>query len=168
MEEIAHEAGFGKATLYYYFASKEEVFSAIMVKGWKSLWEGIEDTIHGDLGPRETFLQVLNNIVAIIMTDRNLYEFLFTAPKTITHMPEGVQTWRTYQNRLYDALRGLVEDGMAKGEFPQLDSELLFRAIGGLFHGLLFLGEQREKVSEKEIEELLSKLIAVPTAGSKG
>ena len=35
MDEIANEAGFGKATLYYYFTSKEEVFCAIMEKGWK-------------------------------------------------------------------------------------------------------------------------------------
>jgi len=28
MEEIASESGFGKATLYYYFHSKEEVFAA--------------------------------------------------------------------------------------------------------------------------------------------
>ena len=35
MDEIANQAGFGKATLYYYFSSKEEVFCAIMEKGWK-------------------------------------------------------------------------------------------------------------------------------------
>ena len=29
MEEIAEKSGFGKATLYYYFQSKEEVFSEI-------------------------------------------------------------------------------------------------------------------------------------------
>ena len=30
MEEIAEKSGFGKATLYYYFQSKEEVFSEIL------------------------------------------------------------------------------------------------------------------------------------------
>ena len=34
MDEIAHESGFGKATLYYYYASKDEVFIDIMEKGW--------------------------------------------------------------------------------------------------------------------------------------
>ena len=46
MDQIANEAGFGKATLYYYFNSKEEVFCAIMEKGWKPLWEDIEEIIH--------------------------------------------------------------------------------------------------------------------------
>ena len=37
MDEVAHESGFGKATLYYYYPSKDEVFIDIMVKGWKDL-----------------------------------------------------------------------------------------------------------------------------------
>ena len=37
MDEIALESGFGKATLYYYFASKDEVFIAIMEEGWEQL-----------------------------------------------------------------------------------------------------------------------------------
>ena len=45
MDQIAHESGFGKATLYYYYGSKDEVFIDIMVKGWKDLWEGIETLI---------------------------------------------------------------------------------------------------------------------------
>ncbi len=38
MEEIAIEAGFGIAPLYYYYPSKDHVYSEIMVEGWKSLW----------------------------------------------------------------------------------------------------------------------------------
>ena len=45
MEQIANEAGFGTASLYYYFPKKEDVFSAIMVKGWAQLWESCQSTI---------------------------------------------------------------------------------------------------------------------------
>ena len=38
MDEIARVAGFGKATLYYYYSSKEEIFNTILLEGWKSLW----------------------------------------------------------------------------------------------------------------------------------
>ena len=30
MDEIAQNAGFGKATLYYYFKSKEEIFNSML------------------------------------------------------------------------------------------------------------------------------------------
>ena len=165
MDEIAREADFGKATLYYYFTSKEEVFSAIMEKGWKALWEGIEDIVQAASGPRETFLKILSKTVEITLSDNNLYRFLFTAPSAITQLPENHQAWKSYQDRLYGTLRGLLEEGMDKGEFPKLDPELLFRAIGGLFHGLLFLGDGRESVTEQEIDELLTKLLMVSNPG---
>ena len=38
MDEIANSSGFGKATLYYYFKSKEDVFSAILSEGWMKIW----------------------------------------------------------------------------------------------------------------------------------
>ena len=168
MDEIANEAGFGKATLYYYFTSKEEVFCAIMEKGWKPLWEEIEGIIHEqDVSAHDLFLDALSKVVKIILQDQNLYRFLFTAPKAITNMPENLQTWRTYQNRLYGSLKGLLEEGMVRSEFPQTDAELLFRAIGGLFHGILFLGSEDKNVSRDDIENLLNQFLTSPKTSHK-
>tara|TARA_B100000470_G_C19688662_1_gene345438 strand:- start:123 stop:734 length:612 start_codon:yes stop_codon:yes gene_type:complete len=168
MDEIANEAGFGKATLYYYFTSKEEVFCAIMEKGWKPLWEEIEGIIHEqDVSAHDLFLDALSKVVKIILQDQNLYRFLFTAPKAITNMPENLQTWRTYQNRLYGSLKGLLEEGMVRSEFPQTDAELLFRAIGGLFHGILFLGSEDKNVSRDDIENLLNQFLTSPKTPQK-
>ena len=168
MDEIANEAGFGKATLYYYFTSKEEVFCAIMEKGWKPLWEEIEGIIHEqEVSAHDLFLDALSKVVKIILQDQNLYRFLFTAPKAITNMPENLQTWRTYQNRLYGSLKGLLEEGMIRSEFPQTDAELLFRAIGGLFHGILFLGSEDKNVSRDDIEDLLNQFLTSPKTSQK-
>ena len=161
MDEIANESGFGKATLYYYFSSKEEVFCAIMENGWKPLWEKLEDTIHSDdLKENELFIDALCKVANIILKDKNLYRFLFTAPKSITHMPENLQTWRIYQNRLYGSLRGLLEEGINNKLFPKANSEILFKAIGGLFHGVLFLGnEETKQVSKADIKKLLEQFL---------
>ena len=161
MDEIANQAGFGKATLYYYFSSKEEVFCAIMEKGWKPLWEDLEDTIHSeDFSNNELFIDTLCKVSNIILKDKNLYRFLFTAPKAITNMPENLQTWRVYQNRLYGSLRELLEQGISNNQFPNTDSEILFKAIGGLFHGVLFLGDEGNKqVSRNDIKNLLQQFL---------
>jgi len=54
MDHIAQKSGFGKATLYYYFKSKEDVFSEILEDGWKifgSHWNlllqmlGVQETL---------------------------------------------------------------------------------------------------------------------------
>ena len=161
MDQIANQAGFGKATLYYYFSSKEEVFCAIMEKGWKPLWEDLEDTIHSeDSSNNELFIDSLCKVSNIILKDKNLYRFLFTAPKAITNMPENLQTWRVYQNRLYGSLRELLEQGISNNQFPNTDPEILFKAIGGLFHGVLFLGDEGNKqVSRNDIKNLLQQFL---------
>ena len=160
MDEIATGSGFGKATLYYYFHSKEEVFSAILVNGWESLWISLEPIIAEETTPRKTFINILMKIAENIRNRPGLYEFLFNVPKIITIKE---QPWKSYQNRLYAIIQGLLEDGVKAGEFPQLDTQLLFKAMGGLFMGLFLSGDKKDPVSEKNIEELLNQLITDPT-----
>ena len=159
MDEIASEAGFGKATLYYYFNSKEEVFTAILTNGWQNLWASLEPVISGYNGPRKTFVNVLIKIAENAQNRPGLFEFLFNAPKTIKldHQP-----WKEYQNRLYSVIQGLLEEGIEKGEFPQIDPQLMFKALGGLFMGLVFMGDREDLVTDKEVENLLNELIADP------
>ena len=59
MDEIANESGFGKATLYYYYGSKDEVFVAIMEQGWKNLWEAIENKIVEEKSPKNKFIGIV-------------------------------------------------------------------------------------------------------------
>ena len=159
MDEIANTSGFGKATLYYYFKSKEEVFSAILVDGWQNIWESLEPVIAEQDSPRKTFVNVLIKIAENAQNRPGLFEFLFNVPKTITL---DDQPWKDYQHRLYAILQGLLEDGVKKGEFPKVDPKLMFKALGGLFMGLVFMGNRDEPVSEKEVESLLNELITEP------
>lgn len=160
MDEIASRSGFGKATLYYYFDSKEEVFTAILENGWKNLWSSLETVIAGQYGPRQTFINVLLKIAENVRKRPGLFEFLFNAPKVI-HFEE--QPWRPFQNRMYGSLKGLLEDGVNAGEFPTIDPQLLFKALGGLFMGLVLMGDRNKIVSQKDVEKLLNQLIADPT-----
>ena len=105
MDEIALESGFGKATLYYYFASKDEVFIAIMEDGWRKLWEGIENLIIKELNPRDKFMSIIKKMAKIVRGNKNLYGFLFTAPNHIHE--ESKQIWKTYQERLYANIKSI-------------------------------------------------------------
>jgi len=160
MDEIAAQSGFGKATLYYYFHSKEEVFAAILEDGWEKLWISLEPVISGEEGPRKTFINVLLKIAENARNRPGLYEFLFNAPKAI-HFEE--QPWKKYQGRMYGTIQGLLEDGVKAREFPNINPQLLFKAMGGLFMGLVLMGDRKEPVSAKDVEDLLNQLITNPT-----
>ena len=149
MDEIAKESGFGKATLYYYFSSKEEVFIEIMNYGWKDLWQGIESQIISDLKPRKKFIDIVKEIAKIVTADKVLYGFLFTAPNYIQE-PKN-QTWKKYQNRLYSVLQSIIEEGIQKKEFLDINPGLLMKAIGGLFHQLLINNDDNLKDEDFEL-----------------
>ena len=110
MDEIANESGFGKATLYYYYESKDEVFVAIMEKGWKNLWEAIESKIVEEKNPRSKFIGIVKKMGITVKADSNLYGFLFTAPNYIQDTNQ--QTWKTYQERLYAILKSILDEGI--------------------------------------------------------
>ena len=155
MGEIASEAGFGKATLYYYYPSKDDVYSEIMVTGWKSLWEEVEETILNDSPPKKKIFEILDQICQVVKQDSNLYKFLFTAPNYIQDVEE--LPWKTYQERLYSVLQSTIEQGCREGDFIDLNPGIIMKAIGGLFHELL-LGK-KDSLSEKEFELLISNLL---------
>lgn len=159
MDEIANESGFGKATLYYYFKSKEEVFSAILKEGWEEIWHSLEPIIAEQDSPRRTFVNVLIKIAENAQSRPGLFEFLFNVPKAIK-LDE--QPWKDYQLRLYTVLQELLEDGVRKGEFPKVQPQLMFKALGGLFMGLVFMGDRKKPVAYKEVESLLNELITDP------
>ena len=149
MDEIASESGFGKATLYYYFTSKDEVFIAIMEDGWKKLWEGIESRIVEEMPPRKKFMGIIRKMASIVKNNKILYGFLFTAPNHI--QDESKQSWKTYQERLYSILKSIIEEGIKKNEFIDLNPGMLMKAIGGLFHGLLLDNDDDLKNEDFEI-----------------
>ncbi len=159
MEEIAKESDFGKATLYYYFCSKEEIFQAIMIKGWKQLWINAKDLITSKQTPRKTMLCVIMKIVEIINKDRSLYEFLFFAPQSSASLSTESSEWKKYQLRLYSSLEKLVEEGVANGKLPAMEPNVILQAMGGLFHGMMFVGKNKPKIEEADIEQLLSQFL---------
>ena len=159
MEEIAEKSGFGKATIYYYFQSKKEVFAAILNNGWLMLWSNLEPIIAKSSSPRQNFVNVLLKTAETIRSRPGLFEFLFNAPKQITF---EVEPWKKYQNRIYSILQSLLEEAVKAGEFPNINPKLLFKAMGGLFMGIVLMGDRNKPICEKDIEDLLTQLIMNP------
>jgi len=155
MDEIASVSGFGKATLYYYFSSKDEVFIYVMEYGWKQLWEGIESKVIDNVGPRKKFIGIIKKMGKIVTQDKILYGFLFTAPSHMQNLEK--QPWKAYQERLYAILQSIIEKGIEKKEFINLNPGLLMKAIGGLFHQLLISGD--DDLNDAEFEEMLKNFL---------
>ena len=155
MDQVANESGFGKATLYYYYSSKDEIFDDVMLMGWKKLWNGIENLIIKEEGPRLKFINIIKKVGEIVKNDKNLYGFLFTAPNFVNNSSE--RKWKTYQERLYAILESIIDEGIKKKDFINIKSDVLMKAVGGLFHTLIISND--EKVDDKELESMIINLL---------
>ena len=102
------------------------------------------------------FLNLLLKISDNVKARPGLFEFLFNAPKK--HVFES-KPWAKYQERIYSVIHTIIEEGIALGEFPNTNPKVLFKALGGLFMGLVLMGEK--KVSKKDIEKMLNELIPI-------
>jgi len=157
MDNIASESDFGKATIYYYFPSKEDIICSLMEMGWQDLWESVEEMVIEDISARKKFVKILNQMADIVFQNKVLYEFLFTVPRNIS-IPDNKASWKTFQNRTYATLQSIVDEGIDQGDFADIKPELFMKAVGGIFHGIVFMGEQK-KIEEKDIESLISNFI---------
>lgn len=159
MDEIAQEADFGKATLYYYYKSKEEIFNTILITGWITLWDGIEDLVIEEEKPRRKFIKIIKKLIALVNEDRPLYEFLFAAPHSTVVQTKQEPEWKQYQTKLINTLHQLIQTGIESDEFPHMDSEMILKTLGHIFHGMVFLGKDRDNITEDDIEGLYRQFI---------
>ena len=157
MDNIASESDFGKATIYYYFPSKEDIICSLMEEGWKDLWESVEEMVIENISAKKKFIKILNQMADIVFQNKILYEFLFTAPRNI-NLPKDKESWKIFQKRTYATLQSIVDEGVEKGDFKDIKPELFMKAVGGIFHGIVFMGDQK-KLKEKDIESLISNFI---------
>ena len=157
MDDIAAESDFGKATIYYYFPSKEGIICALMEMGWQDLWESVEEMVIEDIPARKKFVKILNKMADIVFQNKALYEFLFTAPRNIK-ISDSKASWKIFQNRTYATLQSVVDEGIGQGDFVDIKPDLFMKAVGGIFHGIVFMGDQK-KLKEKDIESLISNFI---------
>ena len=158
MDDIAVHSDFGKATIYYYFPSKEDIVCSLLEMGWKNLWESVEESVIENVSPKVKFVNILKQMSDIVFHERLLYEFLFTAPRNIK-IPDDKASWKDFQKRTYATLQSIVDDGMKSGEFPSIEPNLFMKAVGGIFHGIVFMGEQK-KLEQEDIEKLISNFIS--------
>lgn len=159
MDEIALEADFGKATLYYYFKSKEEIFNTILITGWTILLDSIEDIVLEKHTPRKKFIKIIKRIIELVNADRSQYEFLFFAPLSRASNNEVEPEWKSFQVKLTNTMLKIIEEGIKAGEFPQIDSQLTLKALGYIFHGMILMGKDREDITEEEVEDLFTKFL---------
>jgi TetR/AcrR family fatty acid metabolism transcriptional regulator len=139
MEDIGHEAGLSKATLYLYFASKEDVIMAILQSFFE---QGVTDlaALRASDGPvsqrligwTRQRLQELQGQAAFLSIG---FEFHAIAARQVATR----QVMQEYYHQYQINIEALLQTGIERGEFQVTDVHEMAIAIMSVYEGLTVL-----------------------------
>ena len=129
IEEITAVVGVAKGTLYYHFSSKEEIFNFLVEEGMKLLKNSIEIKIQ----KCDTTVEKLKAVSLVQLKAIIKYENLLTIVVTQTLGNEKRNAFcREKVAEYIGVIKGIIEEGKAKGDIIDVDSEILATEIFSL------------------------------------
>jgi AcrR family transcriptional regulator len=116
-EAIAAKTGVTKAMIYYYFQSKEQLYEAVLERAFLRRLQIAQSINLAAMSPDQALERCLRELLIDVSKNKNLSAIFFY---------EAVQNKGKYYNKfgamsLYGVLAGILEQGVAKGNFRQLD-----------------------------------------------
>lgn len=117
LNDIARGAGLTKASLYYHFHSKEELFAQALVALLHRVESAIRTVIDQPLPLRERLVALAADRLQSAATDRDTESLLREAEPTLP--PELYRSIRTAQHRVTSLLVQAMAQGVATGELRE-------------------------------------------------
>jgi TetR/AcrR family transcriptional regulator len=134
MEEIAAEVGMGKASLYYYFPKKEDLFKSVIQKEQDLFVEEIENLIRQNL----TATKKLDNYVSKRL---EYFQQLINLATLNVHSLIDIKSmfkelFKRFEDQELVLLQKIFEEGKDKGEFDKSVTEKTTKIFLHLLQGL--------------------------------
>ncbi len=164
MDDIVAESGLSKGTLYWYFDSKDDLFSSAAA----AFFEDFSQETLAELEQFATATEKLRvgarSLVDLTREAEGLFGLFIEYWLQSEHREEGRRFWAEMLVGYQTAIADIVEQGIRSGEFKPVDAQALVWAIMAAYDGLaaygMFLpGMNLEQISEAFIETLLKGLI---------
>lgn len=172
LQEIADEVGITKAAIYYYFPTKQEIVTEALTRAVTTLIGELRTIAENDaLRPSEKLSAVLRCHVAALLANRAVYSVylldISQVEATARKLIRGEEQWYV------SAVSRIIEDGIATGEFRDLQPRVMTHTLLGMctstvrwFHPSL--GVSAEDVAAAVAETGLSAVRARSTDGAGG
>jgi AcrR family transcriptional regulator len=130
LEEVAKRAGVSKGTLYLYFSSKEDLLKALVQSAIVPELENVEALVAGHGGTRRELLVLMVTAMwrGIVLSPLSGIPKLMMAEAG--NFPDLARFFlEAVIQRHWSVLRQVMEQGMARGEFRPLPSDLAVRVF---------------------------------------
>lgn len=131
LEDIAARARVGKGTVYLYWASKDEVYLAVIRRGFAAVNERVERDLPGCGEDSWAQLAVIvDAVIDFAFSHPGVYRIMRAGPIT-PEDPELQRTRRALSDRIEACLRAGVRAGQMRDEDPRLTAQYVLSFVRG-------------------------------------
>lgn len=165
MDEIAHEAGVGKPTLYRYFQGKDALFAAVFVEALDDLEARLDAVLDSETSAEARLIGLVD---AIVPTFRDhLVPLRFMDEEGATADQSKRRIFRERKARIGGRLAVALDEGVRRGELREVDGERTAELVIGMIWSAASRPDGDETVA-RELTDLLLRGVARPDSGSGG
>ena len=136
MDEIAADVGMAKASLYYYFPTKVDLFKSVVAEEQDQFIEKLNSILKAEISAADKLHQYVRERLNHFKTFINLAKLSFQAIQELK--PLFADLHKNFSDREHELLVGIIRDGIEKSEFKQGKPEKTATLILHVLHGLRF------------------------------
>ena len=130
MDDIAHQAGVGKGTIYTYFADKEELYFAVVFEGIRRLNEQLQRKANRQQNPEDELRRIVHAIVSFFSQNRFFFRLMSQEDgKSEGGRGENRKRWREERRIQLTAIETVLQNGAEQGVFsvenPKVETAIL-------------------------------------------
>ena len=130
MDDIAHQAGVGKGTIYTYFADKEELYFAVVFEGIRRLNEQLQRKANRQQDPEKELRRMVHAIVSFFSQNRFFFRLMSQEDgKSEGGKGENRKRWREERRIQLAAIETVLQNGAEQGvfsvEYPKVETAIL-------------------------------------------
>lgn len=151
MDQIAEAAGYSKATLYVYFANKEDLVSFIAYESMEMLSQALSEAVSEDKSVEKVFMSICDSLVSF----HTKYPAFFDRSLQTIQVETDEESWlgKAYQagTRVNEIILQYFERGIREGVFPEFANPLeTILHVWAMTSGLIKLAADKAEYFEKE------------------
>ncbi|MDA3954627.1 MAG: TetR/AcrR family transcriptional regulator [Bacteroidales bacterium] len=160
MEDIAHAAGMGKSSIYYYFNSKEEIFEAVVKNEARQLSAELEKkVINTNDNPKDKIRNYVFIRMKYLKEMVNFYEALKNDYLGNLAFTERIR--KKYDTEERQTIKDILEDGVNQGIFKLKNTKLAAIVLVTFLKGLEKSMIIEQKWDMQELETNLDDILHI-------
>lgn len=136
MEDIAKRAGLSKGGIYFHFASKQELFEALVEQEFGTAVRRLEAVGQSEGSVRDKILTLGDYYISRVENDPRTARFFLVMSSEALRDPDLRQRLQHMHNTYVEALESLIQVGIRQGELEPVQARTVSILLKTLLNGL--------------------------------